>query len=110
MTIPDQIGAAAETTHRLSLGRRVREIQLREVEPEVSHINAVRLVVRSADGRVTVHSAIDPRLARRDRNYAVLRRGEVLDLRFHGWNRARGQRRGDDRGHRLVRANAGADC
>ncbi|HSL21498.1 MAG TPA: toll/interleukin-1 receptor domain-containing protein [Vicinamibacterales bacterium] len=84
--IADHIGANAEGTDRLYLGRSVGRIEIRELEPEISQLNRVRLLVQGGDGRERVYPAAQQELRRTDTRYVALRRGETLVLEFPGYS------------------------
>jgi len=86
--IRDQIGRGAEGADRVYLGRTVSAVEIRELEPEVTRLNRVRLIVEKADGREVAYAASGAALRARDGRYIVLRQGERTALRFPGYTPA----------------------
>ncbi len=83
--ISDLIGVSAEGPDRVYLGRAVERVEIREVEPEVSHLDAARLIVIGADGAERAYRADHPRLRAVDGRRQTLEQGDRLALAFPGY-------------------------
>jgi hypothetical protein len=90
--ITDQIGRKAEGASRLYLGRAVDRIEIRELEPEVTRLDRLRLIVESADGSTQNYAPSDARLRTRDGRRSVLKQGERLPVSFPGYTPKPGDR------------------
>jgi hypothetical protein len=83
--ISDLIGISAEGPDRVYLGRAVGRVEIREVEPEVSHLDAVRLIVVGADGQERSYPAELPVLRTVDGRRHSLEQGDHVGVTFAGY-------------------------
>lgn len=79
--IRNRVGFAARGRDRVAIPRGFRALEIRELEDEVSYLDGVWLIVRSARGERR-YPALNRHLGAEDGRFAVLRRGDSLPLRF----------------------------
>jgi hypothetical protein len=79
--ITDRVGVSAQGRDRISVRAGFSQLEIRELEDEVSYLDSATLVVRRS-GVLLRYPAQHPALARDDRRYAVLRRDDRLPLTF----------------------------
>jgi hypothetical protein len=75
-------GKEKETTQRRSLQRFDGRVLIREVEPEISHIDQLLIEVVDRDGTLRVLAPDHPSLNDVDGNYLVLERGDEILVTF----------------------------
>ncbi|MFZ4120574.1 MAG: toll/interleukin-1 receptor domain-containing protein [Caulobacterales bacterium] len=83
--ITDQVGPEREAADRVYLGQAVGRVEIRELEPERSVLNRVRLVVEGADRTTRTYAPAAPALAGTDGLRVTLEQGDRLALSFPGY-------------------------
>lgn len=79
--IRNRVGFAARGRDRVAIPRGFSALEIRELEDEISYLDGVWLIVRSARGERR-YPALNRHLGAEDGRFAVLRRGDSLPLRF----------------------------
>jgi Tfp pilus assembly protein PilF len=86
-------GRSRSAVDRRRLTRFDGRVLIRELEPEVTFLDRVRVIYRDAQGREQYSEAVTPALRRVDDQHFVLRRGQETTVRF---DEARPPRAGEE--------------